>query len=315
MPRKDHVDAAGALMLTGFSLLLAFNQVVIKVTNGGLQPVFFAGLRSAGAVVCVLLWLRWRGVPLTMPRGTWPLGVLTGAIFAAEFLCLFVALDLTTVARTSVIFYSMPVWMALGAHVLLPGDRLSGRKAAGLAVALCGVAWAMLARDDAAGSLAGDLAALGAAWGWAATGLAVRATRLREARPELQLLWQVAVSAPILLLAAPLMAPVLGPLVRDPEPLHLAGLAFQIVVVVSAGFVFWLWLLTIYPASGVASFSFLSPVFGVGLGWLLLGEAVGGALIGALVLVALGLVLVNWPARQVPQKVRATRSPDAGGRA
>ena len=56
------------VLSSGFALLLAFNQVVIKVTNGGFQPVFFAGLRSAGAVVCIWLWLRWRGIPwLTMP--------------------------------------------------------------------------------------------------------------------------------------------------------------------------------------------------------------------------------------------------------
>jgi len=47
------------------------------------------------------------------------------------------------------------------------------------------------------------------------------------------------------------------------------------------------------------------------LGWLLLGEPVGPSLIGALGLVALGLVLIN---RQVPQKVRSTASSSDGGR-
>ena len=143
---------------------------------------------------------------------------------------------------------------------------------------------------------------------WAATGLACKLTRLREVRPESQLLWQVAVSAPILLI----LAPAFGPLIRDLAPIHLWGLAFQIVVVVSAGFIFWLWLLSLYPASGVASFSFLSPVFGVGLGWLLMGDPVGWPLIGALALVASGIVLINRR-RQVPQKVRVTRSSAAGG--
>ncbi|MDP5360438.1 MAG: DMT family transporter, partial [Paracoccaceae bacterium] len=79
--------------------------------------------------------------------------------------------------------------------------------------------------------------------------------------------------------------------------IHIAGLLFQIVVVVSAGFIFWLWLLSIYPASGVASFSFLSPVLTVGLGWLLLGEEVGPTLIEALILVAIGILLINRPPR------------------
>ena len=293
MERKTRIDLFGAVALSGFSLLLAFNQIVIKVTNGGLQPVFFAGLRSLGAFVLILLWLRLRGIPAGTPRSLWQLGFVMGMIFAAEFLCLFVALDLTTVGRTGVIFYSMPVWMALMAHVVLPDDRISATKAVGLALATAGVGWALLDRDDGAASLIGDLAALGAAIGWAATGIMAKGSRLNRLRPEVQLLWQVGVSAPILLLLAPLF----GALVRDLAPIHLWGLAFQIVVVVSAGFIFWLWLLSIYPASGVASFSFLAPVLSVLLGWLMLGEEVSGALIGALVLVAVGIVLINRPVR------------------
>lgn len=303
MDKRDRIDAFGATCLTGFALLLAFNQVVIAVTNGGLQPVFFAGVRSLGAAVLVGLWMAWRGIPVGWHL--WRPGLVIGCLFSVEFICLFMALDLTTVARSSVIFYAMPVWMALGAHVLIPGDRIGPVKAVGLALSVSGVALALLTRDEGIGSLAGDLFALGAGMGWATAGLMCRVTRLREARPEAQLFWQVLVSAPILLLLAPLF----GDLVRDLAPIHLWGLAFQIVVVVSAGFIFWLWLLSIYPASGVASFAFLSPVFGVALGWLLMGDRVTWSLIGALVLVASGIVLINY----VPQKVRVTSSPAPGG--
>lgn len=293
MENKPQIDLFGALALTGFASLLAFNQVVIKVTNGGLQPVFFAGLRSLGAVFCILLWLYWRKIPLRIAAGTAPWGLLVGCVFAVEFLCLFVALDLTAVSRASVIFYSMPVWLALMAHLILPADRITPRKALGLALALAGVAVAILWRGSAAGNLWGDLAALVAAMAWAVTAMIAKASPLRAVKPELQLLWQVAVSAPVLLVAALFF----GPLIRDLAPIHLAGLAFQIVVVVSAGFIFWLWLLSVYPASSVASFSFLSPVLSVALGWLLLDEDVGAELIAALVLVAAGIVLINRPVR------------------
>ncbi|MFA8442864.1 DMT family transporter [Yoonia sp.] len=299
MEKKSQIDLFGAVALTGFALLLAFNQVVIKVTNGGLQPVFFAGLRSAGAVVCIWLWLRWRGIPLRFEKGTRLAGFTVGCVFAFEFLCLFVALDLTAVSRASVIFYSMPVWLAIMAHFVIPDDRVSPLKALGLGLALAGVAVAILTRDDGAGSFWGDLAALGAAVGWAATALLAKASPLSRVRPEIQLLWQVGVSAPILLIAALFF----GPLIRDLAPIHIAGLLFQIIVVVSAGFIFWLWLLSIYPASGVASFSFLSPVLAVGLGWLMLGEEVGPNLIAALGLVALGILLINRPPRSRKKSV------------
>ncbi len=293
MEKKQHLDAFGATALAGFALLLAFNQVVIKVTNGGLQPVFFAGLRSAGAVICIYFWMRFRGIELQWTAGTRLAGFVTGVIFGAEFLCLFVALDLTTVGRSGVIFYSMPVWMALLAHVFLPQEQMSGRKALGLMFAVSGVAWAIFRRGEGEANVWGDLAALGAAWGWAATAMMAKASPLSRVRPEMQLFWQVLVSAPLLLIASLFF----GDLVRDLQTIHLAGLLFQIVIVVSAGFVFWLWLLSIYPASSVASFSFLSPVLSVFLGWLLLGEEIGASLIVAVILVAVGIYLINAPAR------------------
>lgn len=294
MDRKDKIDAFGVIALTGFAILLAFNQVVIKVTNGGLQPVFFAGLRSAGALICLLIWLKIRGIPLNFGTGSvrWA-GLVIGLVFSFEFMCLFIALDLTTVGRSAVLFYSMPVWMAIGAHLFVPGERLTGVKATGLVLSLLGVLWAMMGRVPGQGSVWGDLAAVGAAVGWAATGLMAKSSPLRVLRPEMQLIWQVGISAPVLLI----LSLFFGDLVRDLAPIHLWGLAFQIVVVVSAGFLFWLWLLSIYPASGVASFSFLSPVFGVLLGWLLLGEALAPSLLVSLALVVAGIILINRPAR------------------
>ena len=60
MSKKDKLDFAGVIMLVGFALLLAFNQVVIKITNGGFQPVFSAGIRSVLALFVLLGWMRFR---------------------------------------------------------------------------------------------------------------------------------------------------------------------------------------------------------------------------------------------------------------
>ena len=298
MAQKERVDAAGATALIGFAVLLGFGQVVIKVVNEGLQPVFFAGLRSAGAVLCLWLWFRLRGRAVGLKRADLFFGVLIGLLFAAEFVLLFIALDLTTVTRTSVLFYTMPLWMAWMSHVAIPGQRITRIKAAGQGIAFAGVVVAMVFRSPGGeGGILGDLCALGAAIGWAGMAIIAR-TGLAGVAPDRQLFWQVSVSAPVLLVLAPLF----GPLIRDLQPIHLWGLAFQTVIMVSAGFMVWLWLLSIYPPASVAAFSFLTPVAGVMFGWLLLGENVGLPIVAALVLVVAGLVLINRPA-QVPQKV------------
>jgi drug/metabolite transporter (DMT)-like permease len=289
MERKDQMDLFGAVALIAFALHLAFNQVVVKVTAGGFSPVFAAGARSAGAILILLLWMRLRGYDVKVPRNAFVGGTVSGLLFAAEFFFLFIALDLGTVSRVSVIFYSMPVWLTLMAHFLLPGERLSGLKLAGLLLAMGGVALALLDRDAAAASWTADLLALASAFCWAGIALCVRITPLSEVPPAQQLMFQVAISAPILLLLAPLF----GPLIRDVQPIHVAGLLFQIVAVASLGFLAWFWLMKLYPASSVASFSFLSPVFAVILGWLMLSEEVDLTIWIALTLVAGGIWLIN----------------------
>ncbi|SPH21590.1 putative cystine transporter YijE [Ascidiaceihabitans donghaensis] len=289
MERKAHLDQFGTIALTAFALNLAVNQVVVKVTNGGLEPVFAAGLRSVGAVMVLTLWMWWRGVSLRLSMVTLWAGVLSGVLFAAEFTALFTAIDLSTVSRVSIIFYSMPVWLALGAHVLLPGEALTGKRALGLLLAMSGVVLAIFERDQVQVSWLGDALALFAAMCWAAIALGVRLTPLAKVPPAQQLYWQLIVSAPILLLLAPLF----GPLVRDIAPIHLVGLAYQIIAVASLGFLAWFWLMSVYPANTVASFSFLSPVFAVILGWLVLDEQVGVQIWAALGLVAAGIFLIN----------------------
>lgn len=293
MERRTHLDGTGLAALLAVTLLLAVNQIIIKVTNEGLQPVFFAGLRSALAVPVVAGWIWWRGRPLRHVPGTAGPGTLMGVVFAVEFMALFLALDLTSVGRTAVLFYTMPMWLAVMAHFGLPGEALTRVRALGLVLAFAGTAWAILDRSGGAGSappsLLGDLFALLAAVCWALTAFVARRPAMAALGPEAQLLWMVAVSAPLLIL----VAPAFGPLVRDLQPIHLFWLVFQAVVVVGGGFITWLWLLSRYPAATVASFSFLTPVFGIFLGWLFFDEALRPQILGAAALVAAGIILIN----------------------
>ena len=291
MQRKDRIDAFGAVVLVAFSALLGLNQVLVKIVNAGFAPIFQAGLRSACAFLPVLIIALVLKRRLSITDGSfWP-GIITGTLFAAEFILLFQALDYTTVSRASIFFYTMPFWVALAAHFIIPGERLTRMKTAGLALAIAGVALA-LSRDDQPASdyaLIGDLMCLLGALGWAGIALIARTTAMSKSAPEMQLLYQLAVSAPIMLA----LAFALGETVREPTMTHYWIFAFQVLVVVSIGFLTWFWILSIYPASDMASFSFLAPVFGVFFGWLVFDEPLTWTILGALLLVAVGIVLVN----------------------
>jgi branched-chain amino acid transport system permease protein len=66
---------------------------------------------------------------------------------------------------------------------------------------------------------------------------------------------------------------------------------------VAGGFVTWMWLLSVYPTSTVASFSFLTPILSILLGHFLFGEVLSLTLLGAAALVSVGIILINQKAR------------------
>ncbi len=289
MERKDRIDALGGTLLVSVSFLLGLNQVLVKMVAVGMHPAMQAGLRSAFAIIPVLALALIFRRRLSISDGSLPWGILTGIIFAVEFLLMFLALDYSTVARVSVLFYTMPVWMTIAAHFLIPAERITPVRALGLGVAMSGVVVAMWGRGEGENLLLGDIFCISAAMMWAGIGLVARLTPMNRSVPEMQLLYQLVVSAFVLIPVSYLI----GDQVRDLRPEHWGILVFQAVVVVGFGFSTWFWVLSKYPASDMASFGFLAPVFGVLLGWLMLGEEVSIWILAALVLVSIGIVLIN----------------------
>lgn len=291
MERKTRIDAAGAMILLAVMMALGGNQVAIKIVNDGLAPVFQAGLRSLAAIPLVFAFCLVRRTHIDTRKAILIPGLATGFLFASEFALLFQALQWTTVARASVFFYTMPFWVALGAHFLIPGERLTGTKLLGLFLAGAGVIIALSNQNQQVGdyALIGDLMSLLGAMGWAGIALIARTTQFSTLKPEAQLFYQVSVSG-ILLLPLALF---LGETFREPQTFHWIIFACQVVFVVCVAFMTWFWVLSVYPASDMASFSFLAPLFGVLFGWLILDEALTSTILIALVLVGAGIVLVN----------------------
>ena len=291
MEKKERIDAFGAVALVIFSALLGLNQVLVKLVNAGMHPVTQVGLRSLCAFFPVFLFALVARRKLQVGDGVLLPGLLAGVLFTVEFVMLFVALDYTTVVRASVLFYTMPFWAMLGAHFWIEGERITITRLAGLLLAIAGIVVAFSNKEltTTAQSLQGDVLCILAAICWAGILILARATKLSRASPESQLLYQLGVSAIVLM---PLV------FMMDLHQINMTSqlwgiFAFQVLVIVSVGFLGWFWILSIYPPASMASFSFLAPVFGVGFGWLILGEEITVNIILALAMVSLGIVLVN----------------------
>ncbi|HEY6631614.1 MAG TPA: DMT family transporter [Rhizobiaceae bacterium] len=293
--RRDAVDGLAVALLICLTLSWGLNGVAAKLTNIGYSPIFLVFVRSALGGVLVFFWCRWRGIKLFEPDGTlWP-GLLAGLLFGLEFLLIFVGLDYTSVSRSALLVNTMPFWVLIGAHLFL-GERMTGRKVVGLLLAFGGLVSIFSDKLGQPGpdALVGDLMSLGAGLAWAATYIVIKRTKLADTGPEKLLLYQLAVAA---VFAAAVM-PFSGPVIRDVNALATGALLFQAVYIVAITYVLWFWLVRTYPVSGLASFTFLTPAFGVIFGGLLLGEPLGATIFLALGLIAAGLVLVNRSPRQ-----------------
>ncbi len=293
----DRLDAWAAFAVVACCASWGVNQVAIKAANGGISPVLQVGLRSGLAALLVLAWARARRVRLFERDRTLWLGLFAGLLFGLEFVCMYVGLAHTTASRGVVLLYLAPFVVALGAHFLIPGDRLTLPKIAGLTAALGGLAVAMgegLA-EPGRPTLLGDLLSLAAAVMWGATTVFIRSTALGRAPHEKVLLYQLTLTFVIL---PPLSWAMGEPGITMVSPPVLVGFAYTVVVVAFASYVAWFWLVRNYPPTRVASFTFLTPVFGVIAGNLMLGEPFTASLAAALALITFGIYLVNRPARR-----------------
>jgi drug/metabolite transporter (DMT)-like permease len=292
------IDPAAVICLILCCAAWGVNQVAIKVANEGVSPLFQAGFRCGLAAIALSAWMAWRGIPILKADGAfWP-GTAVGALLAGNFVSIGLGLELTGASRGILFLYAAPFLVALGAHFLIPGDRLTRLKLLGLVAAFCGLALSTAGRSrEVAGpsqSLGDAYCFVGAVF-WAVSTLVVRTTDLRWLRPEKILFYQLIAAAPLLFLGSWMLG---EPGLVKLTPGVLAGFAFSTVIVVFVSYVVWFWLLQTYPASEISAFTFLAPVFGVFAGYTLLDEQVGWSLAGALALVTVGIALVTWPAAQ-----------------
>lgn len=286
------IDAAALAIMFGLCAVWGGQQVAVKLAVPVVPPVLQAGLRSLIATVLVGGWMLWRRQKLFTGDGTLPAGLLAGLLFSLEFLCIFVGLTHTTASRMAVFLYSAPCFTAMGLHWTVPSERLRPMQWLGMAVAFCGivVAFSDGSGSDLAKTWPGDLLGLLAGVFWGMTTVIVRASRLASAAPSKTLLYQLAVSAVLLCALALGTGSVhVGPMTATTW----VSLAYQSIGVAFASYLIWFGMLTRYSAARLTSFSFLSPLFGVTFGVLVLGESVGWRFAGAVVLVFAGISLVN----------------------
>jgi drug/metabolite transporter (DMT)-like permease len=300
------IDSIAIIIAVILCLSWAFQQITVKFALPELGPLAQGAIRGVGATVLVAMYMYLRAYTTPWVRGlTWP-GLVAGFLFGGEFMLLYVSLQYTDASRAIMFLYTAPFVVALGGHLFLPGERLNTKATIGVVLAFAGVAFTMDSSLDTTGldttgdMWKGDLMALGSGIGWGLTTLVIRGTSLRSAPASQVLLYQLAMSAVMFTIAAVLV----GEKIFVPmSAITIAAVAYQTIWVAAITFGIWFALIATYSATGLSVITFLTPLFGAGMGYLFLGESLGVRHIIAVVAIAVGIFLVSLP-RNVPGPIR-----------
>jgi len=267
----ESIGWRSAVLAMAVSLLRGGNQVSLKLALTALTPLWTAFARMVVSAAAVGAWGRFRGIRLTPRRQEWrSLGNLT-LLFLIQIGLLHYGADLTSPAYAVVLMNSNPIWANFIAHFVVPEDRLSAVRLAGLGLAFGGICGVFVGRPDAAlapNPTVGNSLVLAAAV-TAAVRTVYTQRLVQWVEPSKTVFWQTTLSLPFFLLGASFESTEHRlPLTWVP----ISGVLYQGLAVGAAGLLLWAYLLKKHSPGGLSVFSFAVPIFGMLLSAWLLSE-------------------------------------------
>jgi drug/metabolite transporter (DMT)-like permease len=286
-PRE--VGPGAAALVTLLAFFWGGNPVAIKLALPDAPPIRQAWMRFALGSLTVLAWARATRRSFWLSRMEIRPLVILGLLFTVQIALQNLGVKYTSAGHVSVLLNSYPLYTMVFAHFFVPGDRLSGWRAAGVVVAYSGVVLLFSGELRAEGaSVLGDLLTSASALLLGARQIYTNRT-VQRIDPVKLLLAQAAVSIPVYLLWSGLFEPE-----TTRWTLRLAAcLAFQGVIVAGFNFIVNTHLLKVYRPSGLSAFYLTTPLFGVLQSWLLVGEPLTLRLLSSAALVVGGIALAS----------------------
>ncbi|WP_026565545.1 DMT family transporter [Bacillus sp. UNC41MFS5] len=273
-------------MMLFLCIIWGFNFVIMKMGNDVFPPVLFAAYRFLlGAIV--LFGLTWfKKIPLPSKRELkWY--ILCGILQTTYFnIAIQISLNYINAGLTSVLTYSMPLFLSLMAHYFIPGDKLTAAKAGGILIGILGL---FLSMDIHFGeNIWAPILALSSAITWALSSLIFK-TKLQGCDTVQFTTWQMGAGAIGLFLYS--FSFEHGP--SHWSLLALVYLLYSGILASALAFVIWSFILSKMEASKASISLFIVPVVGTLSGVLFLKESLNAITLLGIILVLSGVWLVN----------------------
>ena len=291
---RKSLDVKASSLMVILCMIWGIQQVVLKLAAPDISPIMQIALRSGLSALMVYPLLKLQtGIQLWHPNYLLP-GIWIAFLFSAEFLLVAEALRFTSASHSVVLLYTAPIFVALGLNWKVPEERLSMMQWGGIFIAFIGIVVTFMGRENQLGVdlsrvLFGDFLALMAGVMWALTTISLKLTKLSDA-PATQTLFYQLVGGFIFLYP---LAVVMGQADIHWTTLAIGSLIFHTFIMSFMSLMLWFWLLRHYLANALGVFSFLTPLFGMLFGVLLLDESIEFNFIVGTVMVMFGVMIVS----------------------
>lgn len=291
---RKTVDGFAVSIMILVCLIWGTQQVAIKGVAEEISPVLQVAIRSGIAAVLVWIVMLIRKEPFHHMGNTLKAGLLVGLLFGLEFLFVAEGLQYTSASHMSVFLYTAPAFAALGLQIFLPAERLSPAQWLGIALAFVGILVAFLSGSTGnanitTDNLIGDGLGLLAGLSWGMTTVVIRCSKLNESPASQTLFYQLAIAAVLLFLYACFT----GQLRFSIGIKGGLSLTFQAFIVAFISYLVWFALLKKYLASQLGVLSFMTPIFGVLAGALILKDKVESGFISGTLFILIGILIVS----------------------
>jgi O-acetylserine/cysteine efflux transporter len=274
-----------ALVVTA---LWGANFVVITIGLKSFPPILLAALRFVLAALPAFF--------LPRPDISWRRMIALGlAWFVAQFSMLFLGMALgMPPGLASVVLQTQAFFTVVLAAAVL-GETPSSRQMMGTCVALAGLTFIALTAGTGGVSVVGFSLVLGASFFWAVGNILMRGAGKADMLP---LIAWLSIIPPLPLFAMSWVFEGQERIIQALTHMNATGIGAVLYLTVCAtiiGYGGWGKLLKTYPASAVAPFSLLIPVFGAACAYVVMGETFGPQRLLGMVLILAGLAVIVMP--------------------
>ncbi len=287
---KSELPLKASLFTVFLSILFGANAVAVKITFNGIGVFSCAGLRFGLAAIVISIWAVSTGRSIRVNRQQAYRLLLVSFLFTAQVALFYTGLSRTTASHGILIANFLPFVVLLLAHFFIPGERVTTRKALGIALGFLGVLVLVFDTQAVDASVrSGDFIIFCAVLFWGTNAVYIKKI-ISTTNPVLVTLYPMLLAVPCLFLAGWFFD---SGMIRYVDlPIGLS-LFYQSFITASFGYIAWNTLVSEYGTALIHSYVFIMPVSGVFFGVVLLGEPLTLSLLGSIIFIVLGITIIN----------------------